>query len=146
MGGAILKMAEREFLARIFKALAMGLLLFTVLYLIPNTLFPIEFYPKSIAVSYGFFIAVVVGFSSAMAFATDTIFYYAFGACRAFAIIFLVMFAFKGGMVEISMPLVAVQIKISIDLTVILVMMLIAEMLDVIKNVLGAIAFLSGES
>jgi hypothetical protein len=92
------------------------------------------------------FAAVMVFFVVAGTLLSGTIFGYALGVARAIVIIAYFFAISDSGIISVTLPVAETPINLTVDISIILLMIISVSLLDVIRNILQALNFLTEKS
>ena len=135
---------------RVMKAALMGALTFMVVYYLPLALLPsnlpLSMMPFDYRTQLFQFAVISVFFAVAGQLFAKTVIGYGFGIAKAIVIITYLLILSNGGILNLTVPVGDFTLNLTIDITIILLMIIAVNMLSVAKNLLGAIGILTEKS
>jgi hypothetical protein len=135
---------------RVMKAALMGALTYMVVYYLPLALLPsnlpLSMMPFDYRAQLFQFAVISVFFAVAGQLFAKTVIGYGFGIAKAIVIIAYLLVLSNGGILNFTVPVGDFTINLTIDITIILLMIIAVNMLSVAKNLLGAIGILTEKS
>jgi hypothetical protein len=138
-----MRLMLKKALPRVLKAAVWGSLTYILVYYLPLILYPSETLPFDYTVELLDFAIIAVFFAVAGSLFSGTILGYGFGVARA-VIIIAYFFAVSGnGIVSITLPVMEVPVNLTVDITIILLMIISVNLLDIARNLLQAITLLN---
>lgn len=135
----------RKIVPRVFKAAFLAVLTYIPMYFLSAVTRPLQpffpwYEPLTNIFAATFIIFLVVG-----VFSSGTIFQYVFGVARMLVLMLFFICVLNGGIVTLAVPTGGVTMRIMLDLTVVLAMLVLTCLLGIAKNVIQAIDFVSGK-
>ena len=121
------------------KAALIGLATFLLVYFIPTLLFPISVLPAEYEPLLHLFVAIMVFFAVAIELFSETIIHHALKIARNVVLMAFFVYSFNGGIVAVDVEMV----HVIVDLRVLLAMLILINLLNLARNILGAVNFLS---
>lgn len=135
---------------RVMKAALMGALTVMVVYYLPLALLPNNLPQNIIPFDYRGqlfqFALISVFFVVAGQLFAKTVIGHGFGIARAIVIIAYFLVVSNGGIFSLSVPVEDFTLNLTIDITIILLMVIAVNLLSIAKNLLGAINILTEKS
>jgi len=140
------KTFARRFVPRIIKAALLVIITYLPFYFLSTLIAPYQSFfpwygPTTEIFAAVFIVLLVIGVLT-----SGTIYQYVFGVARAMVMMIYFTYILNGGIVNLTLPIEEVPIKIMVDLTVILAMLVLVCLLGIGKNVVQAIDFVSAKS
>jgi hypothetical protein len=140
------KLILKKAVPRLLKAAVWGSLTFILVYYLPLVLFPSDAFPFDYTPELHTFAVIAVFFAVVTSLFSGTILGCGFGVARAIVII-AYFFAFSdSGIFSVSLPFMEVPVNLTVDITIILLMIVSVNLLDIARNLLKAITFLNEKS
>ncbi len=136
----------KKALPRVLRAAVWGSLTYILFYYLPLILYPSETLPFDYTTELLQFAIIAVFFAVATTLFSGTILGHGFGIARAIVIIGYFFAVSGNGIVSITLPVMEVPVKLTIDITVILLMVISVNLLDIARNLLQAITLLTDKS
>lgn len=136
----------KQVVPRVLKAALWGTLTYITVYILPLLLFPSEIIPFDYTSELVSFAALTVFFAVAGALLSGTILGYALGVARAIVIIAYFFAISDSGIINVTLPVAETPINFTVDISIILLMIISVSLLDVVKNILQALTFLTEKS
>ena len=133
----------KKVMPRILKAVIWGSLTFLIVYYFPMMLFPKDLLPFDYATRLFTFAAISVFFAVVGQLLSGTIIGCGFGIAKALVIIAFFFSASDGGLFAITLPISGVIINLTVDISIILLMIVSVNLFDIAKNLLEAITLLN---
>ena len=140
------KTFARKFVPRIIKAALLVVITYLPFYFLSTLIEPYQSFFPWYGPTTEIFAAVFIVFLVIGVLTSGTIYQYVFGVARAMLMMIYFTHILNGGIVTLALPLEEVPIKIMVDLTVILAMLVFVCLLGIGKNVVQAIDFVSAKS
>lgn len=134
----------KKWLPRLLKALVWGMVHFLLVYVLPMQFFPVGTLPiENAALLFHLFVAIVVVFAVVTKLFSGMILEYTFSMVKAVIMISYFLYVFGGGIFSLTMPISGTIVKLEVDLTVFLVMLISLNLLALAKNVLQTLSLLT---
>jgi len=144
------KLIVKEVLPRVAKAALWGTLTFFLVYSLPMMLIPQDLPQNLIQFDYGAqlfnFALISVFFAVVGQIFSRTIFGCGFGIAKAIIIIAYFFMVSEGGIFNLTLPFQEYTINITLDISVILLMVVSVNLLSIAKNLFQAINILNEKS
>ncbi len=135
---------------RLFKATIWGAVTFVIVYYLPMALIPKDIPQSIISFDYAarlFEFAVLSVFFAVMGqLFADTIYGCGFGIAKAIAIIGYFFWVSEGGIFHLSVPIQGVTVNLTLDISVILLMIVSVNLLSIAKNLIEALTLLTDKT
>jgi hypothetical protein len=135
---------------RVMKAAIMGAVTFMVVYYLPLSLIPRNIPQNILPFDYRAqlleFAAISVFFAVAGQLFSKTVIGCGFGIARAIVIVAYFLVVSEGGILTLTVPVSEYTLNLTIDISIILLIVIAVNLLSIAKNLLGAIAILSEKS
>ena len=135
---------------RVMKATLMGALTVMVVYYLPLSLLPNNIPQNILPFDYRAqlfqFALISVFFAVAGQLFAKTVIGHGFGIAKAIVIIAYFMVVSNGGMFSLAVPVGDFTLSLTVDITIILLMVVAVNLLGIAKNLLGAISILTEKS
>jgi hypothetical protein len=132
-----------EAFPRALKATVWGALTFLVVYCLPMMLFPTDMLPLDYATPLMQFATIAVFFAVVGQFFSGTIIGCGFGVAKAIVVIAYFFAVSEGGVFSVRLPISELTVNLAVDISVILLMVVSVNLLNIAKNLLSAIALLT---
>jgi hypothetical protein len=136
----------KKVVPRVLKAVVWGSLTYVIVYWLPLKLFPSMIIPVDFASEVVSFAIITVFFAVAGALLSGTIFGYGLGVARAIIIIAYFLSISDIGIISVTLPVAEVPLKFIVDISIILLMIISVNLLDLVSNILQALTFLTEKS
>jgi hypothetical protein len=136
----------KKVVPRVLKAVVWGSLTYVIVYYLPLILFPSMIIPVDFSSEVVSFAIIAVFFAVAGALLSGTIFGYGLGVARAIIIIAYFLSISDIGVISVTLPVAEVPIKFIVDISIILLMIISVNLLDLVSNILQALTFLTEKS
>lgn len=137
-------------LPRVMKAALMGILTILVVYYLPLLLLPNNLPQNMIPFDYRAqlfqFALISVFFAVAGQLFAKTVIGHGFGIVKAIVIIAYFLVVSNGGILSLALPVEGFTLNLTVDITIILLMVIAVNLLGIAKNLLGAINLLTEKS
>lgn len=144
------KLIMKKSLPRVLRAAMWGTITLISVYYLPLMLLPQELTQNLLPFDYNAqlleFTIIAVFFSVATVLFADTLLGYSLGVARSFVIIAYFFAISDGGIIDLAVPFSEVTINLTIDITVLLLMLISVSLLDVARNLLRVINHLTRKS
>jgi hypothetical protein len=135
---------------RVMKAALMGALTYMVVYYLPLALLPsnlpLSVMPFDYRGQLFQFAVISVFFAVTGQLFAKTVIGHGFGIAKAIVIIAYLLVLSNGGILNLTVPVGDFTLNLTVDITIILLMIIAVNMLSVAKNLLGAICILTEKS
>ena len=139
------KTFARTIVPRAFKATFLVVITYLPMYFLSALIRPLQpFFPWYEPLT-NIFAATFIIFLVGGVFSSGTIFQYVFGVARTLVLMLFFICVLNGGIVTLALPTRGVTIKMVLDLTVVLAMLVLTCLLGIAKNVIQAIDFVSSK-
>jgi hypothetical protein len=136
----------KKVVPRVLKAVVWGSLTYVIVYYLPLILFPSMIIPVDFSSEVVSFAIIAVFFAVAGALLSGTIFGYGLGVARAIIIIAYFLSISDIGIISVTLPVAEVPLKFIVDISIILLMIISVNLLDLVSNILQALTFLTEKS
>lgn len=146
MAEAISKFFLKEAFPRILKATVWGALTFLVVYWLPMMLYPTDMLPLDYATPLFQFATIAVFFAVVGQLFSGTIIGCGFGVAKAIVIIAYFFTVSDGGVFSVTLPISELTVNLAVDISIILLMIVSVNLLNIAKNLLAAIDLLTEKS
>jgi hypothetical protein len=133
----------KEIAPRVLKAAIWGSLTFLVIYYLPMMLYPQELIPIDYATPLIQFATIAVFFTVAGQLFSGTIIGCGFGVAKAIVIIAYFFALTNDGIFSVTLPISDATVKVAVDISIFLLMIIAVNLLGVAKNILEAISILT---
>jgi hypothetical protein len=133
----------KNLVPRVLKAAVWGSLTYIVVYYLPLILFPSEIIPFYYASEVLSFAIIAVFFVVVGALVSGTIVGYGLGVARGIIIIAYFLGISDSGVISVTVPVAEVPIYLTVDISIILLMIISVGLLDIVRNLLQALVFLT---
>ena len=134
---------KKEALPRILKAVVWGSFTFFIVYYLPMLLYPQELLPVNYSIPLTEFATIAVFFAVVGQLMSGTIIGCGFGVAKALVIIAFFFTISEGGIFSLTLPVSEVVINLSVDISIILIMIVAVNLFDIAKHLLDAISILT---
>ena len=128
---------------RILKAAVWGSLMYILVYYLPLIMYPSETLPFDYTPELLNFAFIAVFFAVVTTLFSGTILGYGFGIARAIVIITYFFVVSGSGVFSVTLPIMEVPVNLTVDISVILLMIISVNLLDIVRNLLQAITLLN---
>ena len=146
MAEAISKLFMKEAFPRVLKAMVWGSVTFIVVYWLPMMLYPTDMLPLDYATPLAQFATIAVFFAVAGQLFSGTIIGCGFGVAKAIVVIAYFFSVSDGGVFSVTLPISELTVTLAVDISVLLLMIVSVNLLNIVKNLLAAIALLTEKS
>jgi hypothetical protein len=126
---------------RVLKAAVWGSITYLLVYYLPLALLASGFLPFSYTTGLFQFAAIAVFFAVVGVLFSGTIIGCGLGVARAIVLIAFFFAVSDNGILSIALPFMEVPVNLTVDISVILVMIISVNLLDIARNLLQAITF-----
>lgn len=140
------KLNSRSVLSRILKAAIYGSITYFIFYYLPTVVLSTGLLPLDYGTTLMDFTLLSVFFVVMGQLFSGTIYGCGFGIARALVIITYFFSVADGGIFSLILPITEVAIKLTIDISTILLMIVSVSLFDIAKNLLEAINILAQKS
>jgi hypothetical protein len=141
-----LKTIKNELYPRVLKAIVWGALTLLVVYYLPLILYPTDMLPFDYATPLFQFAMIAVFFAVAGQLFSDTVIGCGFGVAKAIVVIAYFFAVSDGGVFSVTLPISELTVNLAVDISVLLLMIVSVNLINIAKNVLAAIALLTEKS
>ena len=146
MAEAIAKLFLKEAFPRVLKATVWGALTFLVVYWLPMMLYPTDILPLDYSTPLFQFATIAVFFAVAGQLFSGTIIGCGFGVAKAIVVIAYFFAVSDGGVFSVTLPISELTVNLAVDISIILLMIVSVNLLNIAKNLLAAIVLLTEKS
>jgi hypothetical protein len=146
MAEAIAKLFLKEAFPRVLKATVWGALTFLVVYWLPMMLYPTDILPLDYGTPLFQFATIAVFFAVVGQLFSGTIIGCGFGVAKAIVIIAYFFAVSDGGVFSVTLPISELTVNLAVDISIILLMIVSVNLLNIAKNLLAAIVLLTEKS
>jgi hypothetical protein len=146
MAEAISKLFLKEAFPRVLKAMVWGSVTFLVVYWLPMMLYPTDMLPLDYATPLLQFATIAVFFAVAGQLFSGTIIGCGFGVAKAIVVIAYFFTVSDGGVFSVTLPISELTVNLAVDISVLLLMIVSVNLLNIVKNLLAAIVLLTEKS
>jgi hypothetical protein len=141
-----LKTIKNELYPRVLKAIVWGALTLLVVYYLPLILYPTDMLPFDYATPLFQFAMIAVFFAVAGQLFSDTVIGCGFGVAKAIVVIAYFFAVSDGGVFSVTLPISELTVNLAVDISVLLLMIVSVNLINIAKNLLAAIALLTEKS
>jgi hypothetical protein len=146
MAEAIAKLFMKEAFPRVLKATVWGTVTFLAVYWLPMMLYPTDIFPLDYVTPLFQFATIAVFFAVAGQLFSGTVIGYGFGVARAIVVIAYFFSVSDGGVFSVSLPISELTVNLAVDISVLLLMVVSVNLINIAKNLLAAIVLLTEKS
>jgi hypothetical protein len=146
MAEAISKLFLKEAFPRVLKAIVWGSVTFLVVYWLPMMLYPTDMLPLDYATPLLQFATIAVFFAVAGQLFSGTVIGCGFGVAKAIVVIAYFFSVSDGGVFSVTLPISELTVNLAVDISVLLLMIVSVNLLNIVKNLLAAIVLLTEKS
>ncbi len=146
MAEAIAKLFMKEAFPRVLKATVWGAVTFLVVYWLPMTLYPMNILPLDYATPLFQFAAIAVFFAVVGQLFSGTVIGCGFGVAKAIVVIAYFFAVSDGGVFSVTLPISGLTVNLAVDVSILLLMIVSVNLINIAKNLLAAIALLNEKS
>ena len=146
MAEAISKLFMKEAFPRVLKAMVWGSVTFLVVYWLPMMLYPTHMLPLDYATPLLQFATIAVFFAVVGQLFSGTIIGCGFGVAKAIVVIAYFFTVSDGGVFSVTLPISELTVNLAVDISVILLMVVSVNLINIAKNLLAAIVLLTEKS
>jgi len=146
MAEAISKLFMKEAFPRVLKATVWGTVTFLVVYWLPMMLYPRNILPLDYATPLMQFATIAVFFAVAGQLFSGTVIGCGFGVAKAIVVIAYFFAVSDGGVFSVTLPISGLTVNLAVDISILLLMIVSVNLINIAKNLLAAIALLTEKS
>jgi hypothetical protein len=146
MAEAIAKLFLKEAFPRVLKATVWGALTFLVVYWLPMMLYPTDMLPLDYSTPLFQFATIAVFFAVVGQLFSGTIIGCGFGVAKAIVVIAYFFAVSDGGVFSVTLPISELTVNLAVDISILLLMIVSVNLLNIAKNLLAAIDLLTEKS
>ena len=146
MAEAIAKLFMKEAFPRVLKATVWGSVTFLVVYWLPMMLYPTDILPLDYSTPLFQFATIAVFFAVVGQLFSGTIIGCGFGIAKAIVIIAYFFAVSDGGVFSVTLPISELTVNFAVDISILLLMIVSVNLLNIAKNLLAAIDLLTEKS
>jgi len=146
MAEAISKFFLKEAFPRVLKATVWGAVTFLVVYWLPMMLYPTDILPLDYATPLFQFATIAVFFAVVGQLFSGTIIGCGFGVAKAIVIIAYFFAVSDGGVFSVTLPISELTVNLTVDISILLLMIVSVNLLNIAKNLLAAVVLLTEKS
>jgi hypothetical protein len=140
------RLIMKKAIPRVLKAAVWGSLTYILVYYLPLILFPSEILPFDYTPELLNFAIIAVFFAVVTVLFSGTILGYGLGVARAIVIITYFFVVSGYGVFSVTLPIMEIQVNLTVDISIILLMIVSVNLLDIVRNLLQAITLLTKKS
>ena len=144
------RLIMKKSIPRVLKATVWGILTLIFVYYLPLMLIPQDITQNILPFDYTAqlfdFAMIAVFFAVVEQLFSGTIIGCGFGIARAIVVLAYFFSVSDGGVFSVTLPITEVTINLTVDITIILVMLVSVSLLDIARNLLKAINLLTSKS
>ncbi len=141
-----IKSILKESFPRVLKAIVWGALTFIIVYYLPMILYPTDLLPLDYATLLFDFAMIIVFFAVVGQFFSGTILGCGFGVAKAIVVIAYFFVVSDGGVFSVTLPISELTVNLAVDISIILLMIISVNLLNIVKNILEALVLLNEKS
>ena len=146
MAEAIAKLFMKEAFPRVLKATVWGSVTFLVVYWLPMLLYPRNILPLDYATPLLQFATIAVFFAVAGQLFSGTVIGCGFGVAKAIVVIAYFFAVSDGGVFSVTLPISELTVNLAVDISILLLMIVSVNLINIAKNLLAAIVLLTEKS
>ena len=146
MAEAISKLFLKEAFPRILKAMVWGSVTLLVVYWLPMMLYPRNIIPIDYATPLAQFAIIAVFFAVVGQLFSGTVIGCGFGVAKAVVVIAYFFAISDGGIFSVTLPISGLTVNLMVDISIVLLMVVSVNLLNITKNLLTAINLLTENS
>jgi hypothetical protein len=135
-----------ELYPRVLKATVWGAVTFLVVYYLPMMLYPTDMLPLDYATPLLQFATIAVFFAVAGQLFSGTIIGCGFGVVKAIVVIAYFFSVSDGGVFSVTLPISELTVNLAVDISILLLMIISVNLINIAKNLLAAIVLLTEKS
>jgi len=132
-----------QIVPRVLKAIVWGSLTFLIVYYLPMLIFPQDLLPIEYTVPLADFAMISVFFAIVGQLFSGTIIGCGFGVAKALVLITYFFIISEGGIFSLTLDEPEIMINVSVDISIILLMIVSVNLFGIAKNLLEAITILN---
>ena len=132
-----------QIVPKVLKAIVWGSLTFLIVYYLPMLIFPQDLLPIEYTVPLADFAMILVFFAIVGQLFSGTIIGCGFGVAKALVLITYFFIISEGGIFSLTLDEPEIMINVSVDISIILLMIVSVNLFDIAKNLLEAITILN---
>jgi hypothetical protein len=144
------KFVTKTVLPRVLKAAVWGTFTFVIVYYVPLMLIPKDIPQSILPFDYSAqlleFAVISVFFAVVGQLFSGTVIGCGFGIARALVIIAFFFVVSEGGVFSITLPISEITVNLTLDISILLLMIISVNLFDIAKNLLEAIILLTEKS
>jgi len=133
----------RRLIPNVLKAALWGTITFLFVYFLPMLLYPMELLPIEFSQLFYVFVGITVFFTVITKLFSGTILEHAFSMTRALVMIIYLIAVFHGGIIRLTMPMEEAPVNLAADLTAILAILTLVNLLGIAKSMFQITEFLA---
>jgi hypothetical protein len=146
MTEAVSKLFLKDTFSRVLKATVWGSVTFLVVYCLPMMLYPRDIIPFDYATPLLQFAIIAVFFAVVGQLFSGTVVGCGFGVAKALIVIAYFLAISDGGIFSITLPISGLTVNLVVDISIVLIFVVTVNLINVVKNLLGAIVLLTEQS
>jgi hypothetical protein len=146
MAEAVAKLFMKEAFPRVLKATVWGAVTFLVVYWLPMMLYPRNILPLDYATPLFQFATIAVFFAVVGQLFSGTVIGCGFGVAKAIVVIAYFFAISDGGVFSVTLPISELTVNLAVDISILLLMIVSVNLINIAKNLLAAIALLTEKS
>ncbi|MFC1487762.1 hypothetical protein ACFLRN_08775 [Thermoproteota archaeon] len=132
-----------QIVPRVLKAIVWGSLTFLIVYYLPMLIFPQDLLPIEYITPLADFAMISVFFAVVGQLFSGSIIGCGFGVAKALVLITYFFSISEGGIFSLTIPVTEIMINVSVDISIVLLMIVSVNLFDIVKNLLEAITILN---
>ena len=137
------RMLIKEVVIRVFKAALWGLITYLIVYYPTTRVYPFALMPFEYSQLFNVFVMMLVFFAVVTKLFSGTILEYAFGIAKALFVMTYFFYVFKGGIINLTIPISETIVNVVLDLRAVLAMLIFVNLLALTKSFLQAINYVT---
>jgi len=137
------KLIMKKAIPQVLKAAVWGSLTYILVYYLPLILFPSETLPFDYTPALLNFAVIAVFFAVVTVLFSGTILGYGFGIARDIVIIAYFFAVSDSGVFNVTLAVMEVPVNLTVDISIILLMIISVNLLDIVRNLLQALTLLT---
>jgi len=137
------KLTRKSVIPRVLRAIVWSSITFLVFYYIPFMILSTDMIPFNYSTRLLDFTLISVFFVFVGQLFSGTILGCGFGIARAIVFITYFFTVADGGIISVLLPVTEVTIKLTVDISIILLMIVSVNLFDIVRNLLGAVNILT---
>ena len=146
MAESDIKSILKKSFPRVLKAIAWGALTYIIVYYLPMILYPTDLLPLDYATPLFDFAMIIVFFAVVGQLFSGTILGCGFGVAKAIVVIAYFFAVSDGGVFSVTLPISELTVNLAVDISIILLMIISVNLLNIVKNILEALVLLNEKS